>query len=105
MKVYNLENKDRHIIKRLGYFGVLEYDETLSINSMNAMEHYYMSEMGVRRRQLVVNMSGRNNVVVQAGAMQWMAGNVSPRPVVSKAWEICSVKLSEVPSPKICGQT
>ena len=77
MKVYNLENKDRHIIKRLGYFGVLEYDRDLSINSMNAMEHYFMSEMGVRRRQLVVNMSGRNNVVVQAGAMQWMAGNVT----------------------------
>ena len=77
MKVYNLENKDRHIIKRLGYFGVLEYDRDLSINSMNAMEHYFMSEMGVRRSQLVVNMSGRNNVVVQAGAMQWMAGNVT----------------------------
>ena len=77
MKIYNLENKERHIIKRLGYFGVLEYDRDLSINSLNAMEHYFMSQMGVRRRQLVVNMSGRNTVVVQAGAMQWMAGNVT----------------------------
>lgn len=76
MKVFNLENKERHIIKRMGYFNVLEYDKDLSVSSLNAMEHYFMSEMGLRRRQLVINMSGNNTAVVQAGAMQWCAGNV-----------------------------
>ena len=77
MKVYNLENKNRHIIRRLGNFSVLEYDKDLSIGSLNAMDHYFMAEMGMRRRQLVINMNGNNSAVVQAGAMQWMAGNVT----------------------------
>ena len=76
MKVYNIENKERHITKRMGNFSVLEYDRDLSVASVNAMEQYFMSQMGMRRRQLVVNMTGQNSVVVQAGAMQWMAGNV-----------------------------
>ena len=77
MKVYNLENKNRHIIRRLGNFSVLEYDKDLSIGSLNAMDHYFMAEMGMRRRQLVINMNGNNSAIVQAGAMQWMAGNVT----------------------------
>lgn len=76
MKVYNLENKERHIIRRMGNFSVLEYDRDLSVGSENAMEHFFMSTMGMRRRQLVINMDGRNSAVIQAGAMQWMAGNV-----------------------------
>lgn len=76
MQVRNLENKSRRIIKQLGYFSVLEYEKDLSVNTGNAVQQYYMSEMGVRRRQLVIGMSGKNTAVVQAGAMQWMAGNV-----------------------------
>ncbi len=76
MKVYNLENSNRHIVKSLGNFSVLEYDRDLSVASKNAMEQYFMGEMGLRRRQLVINMTGKNTAVIQAGAMQWMAGNV-----------------------------
>ena len=47
MKVYNLENKNRHIIRRLGNFSVLEYDKDLSIGYLNAMDHYFMAEMGM----------------------------------------------------------
>ena len=76
MKTYNIENANRHIIKRMGEFSVLEYDRDLSIGSGNAMDAYFMSQMGMRRRQLVINMNGSNTAVIQAGAMQWMAGNV-----------------------------
>lgn len=76
MKAYNIENANRHIIKRMGEFSVLEYDRDLSIGSGNAMDAYFMSQMGMRRRQLVINMNGSNTAVIQAGAMQWMAGNV-----------------------------
>src|SRR5699024_5020295 len=37
---------------------------------------YYAAEMNVRRRQLVCDVS-QSNVTVQAGEMQWMAGNVN----------------------------
>ena len=76
MRVLNLENSDRHITKRLGYFSVLEYEKDLSVASGNAINQYFMGQMGVRRRQLVINMTGKNTAVIQAGAMQWMAGNV-----------------------------
>ena len=76
MQIRNLENNSRRIIKKLGYFSVLEYQKDLSVNSGNSIQQYYMSEMGVRRRQLVIGMSGKNTAVIQAGAMQWTAGNV-----------------------------
>ena len=76
MKVINLENANRHFTKKMGNFSVLEYDRDLSVNFFNAEAEYFSAEMGVHRRQLVINMSGSNSAVVQAGAMQWMAGNV-----------------------------
>ena len=76
MNVRNLENNSRRIIKKLGYFSVLEYQRDLSVSTNNAVQLYYMAQMGVRRRQLVIGMSGKNTAVIQAGAMQWMAGNV-----------------------------
>ena len=76
MNARNLENATRHIIKTMGHFSVLEYDRDLSVNFSNAEAEYFMSKMGVRRRQLVINMNGDNRAVIQAGAMQWMAGNV-----------------------------
>lgn len=77
MRISNLENQDRHIIKTMGNFSILEYSRDLSVGSSNAMEHYFMGQMGMRRRQVLVNMTGKNTAVVQAGAMQWMAGRVT----------------------------
>ena len=76
MRVNNLENTNRHFTKRMGNFSVLEYDKDLSVNFLNAESEYFSSKMGVHRRQLVIDMNGSNTAVVQAGAMQWMAGNV-----------------------------
>lgn len=76
MKISNLENNGRHFIKQMGNFRVLEYDRDLSVNRANAEAEYFGSKMGVRRRQLVIDMNGSNTAVIQAGAMQWMAGNV-----------------------------
>ena len=76
MKVQNLENANRHFTKTMGNFSVLEYDKDLSVNFFNAETEYFSAQMGVHRRQLVIDMNGSNTAVVQAGAMQWMAGNV-----------------------------
>ena len=76
MRVNNLENANRHFTKRMGNFSVLEYDKDLSVNFYNAETEYFGAKMGVHRRQLVIDMNGTNTAVVQAGAMQWMAGNV-----------------------------
>lgn len=77
MNVLNLENKTRSIVKTLGNFSVLEYKRDASVSSYNAVTEYFMAEMGVRRRQVVINMTGSNSAVLQAGAMQWTAGNIN----------------------------
>lgn len=76
MKVVNLENSNRSIVNTLGNFSVLEYKRDASVAACNATTEYFMEKMGVRRRQVVINMTGSNSAILQAGAMQWMAGNV-----------------------------
>ena len=35
-----------------------------------------MSRMGVRKRQVICKLDGKNSIITQAGAMQWTGGNV-----------------------------
>ena len=76
MQILNLENQVRQISARLGNFSIIEYVTDASVSPSNATTEYFMSKMGVRRRQLVINMNGNNSAIIQSGAMQWTAGNV-----------------------------
>ena len=53
----------------------MEYQRDLSVMPSSAMIAYYSAEMNVRKRQLVCELS-KAPVTIQAGAMQWMLGNV-----------------------------
>ncbi|MDY4193524.1 MAG: AIM24 family protein [Bariatricus sp.] len=70
-----MENDDVKVIDSLGVFSVVEYQRDLSVMPETAMEAFYASQMNVRKRQVVCDVS-KSNVTVQAGAMQWMVGNV-----------------------------
>lgn len=76
MKILNLENKNRKFVKTIDNFHVLEYVQDASVSPMNAANEYFMSKMNVRRRQVVIDISKNHSAVIQAGAMQWMGGNV-----------------------------
>ena len=76
MRIVNLENSNRKITKSVGNFHVLEYIQDASVSPMNAIEEYFMSKMNVRRRQVVIDIDRDHSAVIQAGAMQWMVGNV-----------------------------
>lgn len=69
-------NDDIKVKDALGAFTVLEYQRDLSVTPGQAMTAYYCSEMNVRKRQVVCDMS-KANITTQAGAMQWMVGDVS----------------------------
>ena len=71
-----MDNDDVKVIDSLGAFSVVEYQRDLSVMPQNAMTAYYSSQMNVRIRQVVCNLE-KANVTVQAGAMQWMVGNVN----------------------------
>ena len=68
-------NDDIKILGELGAFSVIEYQRDLSVMPGEAITAYYASQMNVKRRQVVCDIS-KSNVTVQAGAMQWMAGDV-----------------------------
>lgn len=76
MDIRNLTNENRKIVQQQGCFSVLSYLRDASVNAMNAEREYFMDKMDVRRRQVMISLNGNNAVTVQAGAMQWMAGNV-----------------------------
>lgn len=70
------DNDDVRMIDSKGAFSVVEYQRDLSVMPQTAMNAYYASQMNVRKRQVVCDVS-KSNVTVQAGAMHWMVGGVS----------------------------
>ena len=76
MRIENLQNENRKYAKSIGNFHVLEYVQDASVSPMNAMNEYFMSKMNVRRSQVVIDIDKDHSAIIQAGAMQWMGGNV-----------------------------
>lgn len=68
-------NDDIQILSNLGPFTVIEYLRDLSVTPSDAQTAYFCNAMNVRKRQVICDTS-KANVTVQAGAMQWMVGNV-----------------------------
>ena len=71
-----LDNGNINVISELGNFKVLEHDKDLSVSSWNAVTEYFASRMNVRRRQVMIDLKG-GSYTLQAGAMQWMSGNIT----------------------------
>lgn len=70
-----MNNDDVKVIDSMGAFSVVEYQRDLSVTPETAVAAYYASQMNVRKRQVVCDVS-KSNVTVQSGAMQWMVGDV-----------------------------
>lgn len=68
-------NDDIKVLGEMGAFSIIEYQRDLSVMPGEAVTAYYASQMNVKRRQVVCDLS-KSNVTVQAGAMQWMVGTV-----------------------------
>ena len=69
-------NDDIKVLGSLGAFTVIEYQRDLSVMPHEAVVAYYSHAMNVRKRQVICDMN-KSPVTIQAGAMQWMAGDVS----------------------------
>ncbi len=69
-------NDDIRILNQLGPFTVIEYVRDLSVMPSEALIAYYCNEMNVRKRQVICDLK-EANIILQAGAMQWMVGNVN----------------------------
>ncbi len=69
------DNDDVKTIDQKGPFQVIEYQRDLSVTPGSAMQAYFCSQMNVKKRQVICDLS-QGNITLQAGAMQWMLGNV-----------------------------
>lgn len=76
MRIPNLESKNRVFVKNMGPFRLLEYQQDESVAPWNAQDEYFMAKMDVHRRQVLCYLNGKNTIITQAGAMQWMAGDI-----------------------------
>lgn len=83
------DNDDVRIIAELGAFQVVEYQRDLSVTPGSAATSFYSSQMNVRKRQLVCDLS-KAEVTIQAGAMQWMLGNVNATTGIKGAGDLFS---------------
>lgn len=70
------ENDDVRTLESRGAFTVVEYLRDLSVSPSSAQTAYYCNEMNVRKRQVICDLS-KASITLQAGAMQWTAGNVN----------------------------
>lgn len=69
------DNDDVKVLDSMGAFTVIEYQRDLSVTPNSAATAYFCNAMNIRKRQVICDLS-KSNVTLQAGAMQWMAGNV-----------------------------
>ena len=69
------DNDDVRVISELGSFKVIEFIRDLSVTPQDAQTAYFCNEMNVRKRQVICDVS-KANITLQAGAMQWMVGDV-----------------------------
>lgn len=64
------------IVSKLGRFSVLEYEKDLSVTPDMASTAYFSAQMHVRKRQVIAELNNDGGVIVQAGAMQLMIGQM-----------------------------
>lgn len=88
------------IIAQQGCFSLLEYVRDLSVTPSSAATAYFSSEMNVRKRQVIANLQGQG-VIVQAGAMQMMIGNVEAATNVKGAGDL----MKKFVGSKVTGET
>ena len=86
------DNNDVKVIDNLGAFSVIEYQRDLSVMPETSMMAYYCSEMNVRKKQVVCDVA-KSPIILQAGAMQWMAGDVRATTGVKGVGDLFSKSL------------
>ncbi|MBO5425588.1 MAG: AIM24 family protein [Lachnospiraceae bacterium] len=69
------DNNNMICINQLGQYKVFEHQKDLSVSPYAAETAYFAAEMNVKKRQVLVEMNN-TGCTVQAGAMQWMLGNI-----------------------------
>lgn len=93
--------KNKRLVESMGNYNVLEYLQDMSVNPCAAINAYFSAQMNIRKRQVAVALDKGDGVIVQAGAMQWMAGDVNAQTNVKGVGDF----LGKMVSSKVTGET
>lgn len=76
ININNLFNNENiKLIASGGQYFVYEHQRDLSVSPWSAVSEYFMKEMNCKKRQVLVQLNN-SACKTQAGAMQWVAGNI-----------------------------
>ena len=87
-RMVDFMTENRVVTSSLGRFNVIEHERDLSVAPSNAVTEYFMTEMGVHRRQVIIELDDSGPVILQAGAMQWMLGDIQMTTGVKSAGDL-----------------
>lgn len=90
----------KKVIDTKGCFSVMEWQRDISVGPASAQTAYFMSQMGCRKRQVVANLNN-NGIILQAGAMQVILGNVNMNTNVKGAGDLFKKMIGS----KVTGET
>ena len=96
-----VQNTEVHqIVQQAGCFSLLEYMKDVSVSHDSAQSAYFASKMNVHKRQVIAALNG-NSVILQAGAMQMMLGNVNLHANIKGAGDLAKKFLGS----RVTGET
>lgn len=65
----------RQITEQKDNFSLLEYNKVSGFAAVNPDRAYFYNKMGIKKKQVIIELNGEG-VILQAGAMQMMLGNI-----------------------------
>ncbi|MCR5214457.1 MAG: AIM24 family protein [Eubacterium sp.] len=68
-------NNNMKCIASGGQYYIYEHESDLSVDQWSASNAFFLKEMNVRKRQLLVQLNN-SSCKMQAGAMQWLTGDI-----------------------------
>jgi len=73
---FDKETKIRKVKEQVGKYTIYEYLKDMSVIPSTAAAEYFAAQMNIRKRQVSIHLTKGDGCILQAGAMQWMGGDV-----------------------------
>lgn len=93
-------NGNAVLVHELGSFKIIEHQRDLSVSPYSAVSEYFAAKMNLKRRQVMIELNN-SGCILQAGAMQWISGNVNVSSGISGVGNF----LSKAVQSKVTGET
>lgn len=101
VKTNIFQSTDVHkVVLQKGHYAVLEYDRDISVTPDTAEIAFFCSQMNIRKKQVLCSLDG-NDVIVQAGAMQIMMGDIRAATNIKGAGDL----MKKFVGSKVTGET